>query len=43
MSKKIQKINNFPVNVIPDQPDTRDWIYEPSLLQLADTMSPLIN
>ena len=40
MSQKTQKINSFPVNVIADQPDARDWIYEPALLQLAATMQP---
>ncbi len=35
MPAKEKKINNFPVNVIADQPDTRDWIYQPALIQLA--------
>jgi len=40
MSKKTQKINNFPVNVVADTPDSRDWIYMPALLQLASPLSP---
>jgi len=40
MSKKNPKINNFTVNAIADQPDARDWQYEPALLQLAATMPP---
>ncbi len=38
--KKSRKINGFKVNAVADQPDTRDWIYRPSLLQLAAEMKP---
>jgi len=38
MSKKVQKINNHPVNAVADLPDARDWIYKPSLIQLVPTM-----
>lgn len=40
MAKKFQRIDNFRVNAVADQPDTRDWIYRPSLLQLASEMRP---
>jgi hypothetical protein len=40
MSESHQKINNIPVNVVADQPDMRDWIYQPALIQLKATLPP---
>lgn len=40
MSRKAQKINTFLVNVVADQPDARDWVYKPALIQLASAMLP---
>ena len=40
MADNFPKINNIPVNVVADQPDIRDWIYQPALIQLKPTLSP---
>ena len=40
MADNSPKINNIPVNVIADQPDMRDWIYQPALIQLKATLPP---
>jgi hypothetical protein len=41
MPENHHKINNIPVNAIADQPDMRDWIYQPALIQLKATLPPL--
>ncbi len=40
MPENHAKINNIPVNVVADQPDMRDWIYQPALIQLKATLPP---
>ena len=38
MAKQYPKINSFPVNVVADTPDARDWIYQPALIQLKSKL-----
>ena len=40
MPENYPKINNIPVNAVADQPDIRDWIYQPALIQLKATLPP---
>jgi pimeloyl-ACP methyl ester carboxylesterase len=43
MATETKRINEFKVNAVADQPDARDWMYQPALVQLASEMRPPAN